>query len=72
MFSLFIKKDVLKKENYRPESFLSHMSKVFERRLLKKIETFMNNKLSTKLSGFRKKYNTQYCLTYMLGKFGKR
>ena len=29
----------------------------------------MNNKLSVKLSGFRKNYNTQYCLTYMLEKW---
>ena len=29
----------------------------------------MNNKLSIKLSGFRKNYNTQYCLTYMLEKW---
>ena len=41
------------------------MSKLFERLLYKQIETFMNNKLSIKLSGFRKNYNTQYCLTYM-------
>ena len=45
------------------------MSKVFERLLYKQIETFMNNKLSIKLSGFRKNYNTQYCLTYMLEKW---
>ena len=45
------------------------MSKVFERLLHKQIETFMSNKLSHKLSGFRKNYNTQYCLTYMLEKF---
>ena len=45
------------------------MSKVFERLLYKQIETFMNNKLSVKLSGFRKNYNTQYCLTYMLEKW---
>ena len=46
-------------------SLLSHMPKVSERLLYKQIETFMNNKLSIKLSGFRKNYNTQYCLTYM-------
>ena len=45
------------------------MSKVFERLLYKQIEKFMNNKLSVKLSGFRKNYNTQYCLTYMLEKW---
>ena len=45
------------------------MSKVFERLLYKQIETFMNNKLSIKLSGFRKNFNTQYCLTFMLEKW---
>ena len=43
------------------------MSKVFERLLHKQIET-LSNKISNKLSGFRKNYNTQYCLTYMLEK----
>ena len=31
----------------------------------------MNNKLSIELFGFRKNYNTQYCLTYMLEKWKK-
>ena len=65
MFSLFTKEDRLNKENYRPVSLLSHMSKVFERLVYKQTETFINNKLSINLSGFRKNYNTQYCLTYM-------
>ena len=69
MFSLFTKKDALNKENYRPVSLLSHMSKVFERLLYKQIETFMNNKLSIKSFDFRKNYSTQYCLTYMLEKW---
>ena len=29
----------------------------------------MSNKLSIKLSGFRKNYNTKYCLPYMLEKW---
>ena len=45
------------------------MSKVYERLLYKQIKTFMNNKLSIKLSGFCKNYNTQCCLTYMLEKW---
>ena len=44
------------------------MSKVFERLLDKQIEIFTSNKLSTKLPDFRKNYNAQYCLTYMLEK----
>ena len=66
---IYKKKDPLNKENYRPVSLLSHMSKVFERLLHKQVKTFMSNKLSNKLSGFRKNYNTQYCLTYMLEKW---
>ena len=66
---IYKKKDSLNKENYTPVSLLSHMSKVFKRLLHKQIETFMSNKLSNKLSGFRKNYNTQYCLTYMLEKW---
>ena len=69
MLSLFKKQDPLNKENHRPVSLLSHTSKVFERLLHKQIETFMSNKLSKKLSGFRKNYKTQYCLTYMLEKW---
>ena len=69
MFSLFTKKDPLNKENYRPVSLLSHMSKVLEILLHKQIETFMNNKLSIKLSYFRKNYSTQYYLTHMLEKW---
>ena len=69
VFSLFTKKTPLNKENYRPVSLLSHMSKVFERLLYKQIEIFMNNKLSIKLSGLCKNYNTQYCLAYMLEKW---
>ena len=69
MFSPFTKKDPNNKENYRPVSLLSHMSKVFERLLQKHIETFMNNKLSIKLFGSRKNYNTQYCLTFILEKW---
>ena len=50
-------------------SLLSQMSKVVERFLYKQFEIFMSKKLSTKLSGFRENYNTQYCLTYMLEKW---
>ena len=54
MSVLFPNKDPRSKENYRRVSLLSHMSKVFERLLNKETETFISNKLSTKLSGCRK------------------
>ena len=38
---IFKKKDPLNKENYRPVSILSHMSKVFERLINKQIDSFI-------------------------------
>ena len=43
---IFKKEDSFKKENYRPVSILPHLSKVFERILYKKIDTFMAAKFS--------------------------
>ena len=48
------KKDDLDKENYRPVSILSQVSKVFERIMYKQIDNFMRDKLSKLLTGFRK------------------
>ena len=72
MFSLFIKRNPLNKENRRPVSLLSHMSKVSKRLLNKQIEAFMSIKLSTKISGFRENYYRQWELTYMLEKWKKK
>ena len=50
---VFKKDDDLNKENYRPVSILSHMSKVFERIFYKQIDHFMTSKFSPFLCGFR-------------------
>ena len=63
---IFKKKDDLDKENYRPVSVLSHVSKVFERIMYQQIEDFMKDKLSSLLTGFRKNHSTQHCLMCML------
>ena len=63
---IFKKKDPLNKENYRPVSILSHMSKVFERLIYKEIGNFIKIKLLVKLCRFRKNNNTQYSLISML------
>ena len=60
------KKDDLDKENHRPVSVLSHVSKFFERIMYQQIEDFMKDKLSNPLTGFRKNHNTQHCLLSML------
>ena len=59
------------KENYRPISILSSLSKIFEKQMHDDITQFMIDKLSPYLCGFRKGYSTQYCLAVMLDKFKK-
>ena len=68
---VFKKKDDLNKENYRPISVLSHVSKVFERVMYQQIEDFMKDKLSNLLIGFRKNHNTQHYLTSLLERWKK-
>ena len=60
------KLDPLKKENYRPVSFLPHVSKVFERIIYKQIMSYVTNLLSDYITGFRKSHATQHCLVKML------
>ena len=50
----------------RPVSILSHVSKVFQRIMYMQIGTFMRDKLSKLLTGFRKNHSTQHCLMSML------
>ena len=65
---VYKKLDPLKKENYRPVSLLPHVSKVFERIIYQQINTYMKDKLSKCLTGFRKSHGTQQLLVTMLEK----
>ena len=70
---VFKKKDDLDKENDRPVSVLSHVSKVFERIMYQQIEDFMKDKLSNLLTKFfRKNHSTHHCLMSMLEKWKKK
>ena len=60
------KNDDLNKENYRPVSILPVVSKVFEKILYEQIIEFMDEKLSSLLTGFRKNHSTQNCLLSMV------
>ena len=51
---IFKKNNDLDKEKYRSASILSHVSKVFERIMYMQIDTFIREKLSKLLTGFRK------------------
>ena len=52
------KDDKTAKENYRPISILSSISKIFGRQMHDDISKYMEAKLSAYLCGFRKGYST--------------
>ena len=63
---VFKKGDKECKENYRPVSILSNVSKVFERIIFRQISNYMEPFLSKYQCDFRKGYSTQHCLLSML------
>ena len=66
---VFKKGDRNLKDNYRPISILSNISRIFEWCMFQQISEFMKPLLSKYQCGFRKGYNTQYCLLAMLEKW---
>ena len=56
------------KDNHRPVSILSIISKIFEKLLLKQIIIYMEKFLSKYQSGFRKEYNAKDCLLTIIEK----
>jgi len=68
---IFKKDDKHSKDNYRPVSVLSSMSKIFERLMLSQINNYMYDKLSIYLCGFRKGMSSQNCLLFLVEKLKK-
>ena len=66
---VFKKLDCMNKENYRPISLLSHVSKVFERILYNQLNDFMKDKVSIIVTGFRKGHSGQHSLLIMTEKW---
>ena len=60
---IFKKNDNLDKENYRPVSVLPCISKIYEKILCDQLMSYMEPRLSPRLSGFRKGYSCQSLLT---------
>ena len=56
------------KDNYRPVSILSNISKIYERLLFKQISEYFEPILSKFQCGFRKEFSTHHCLLAMLKK----
>ena len=54
------------KENYRPVSTLPNLSKVFEKLIYFQNNTYISDKFSKYLTGFRKSHNAQHMLLNMI------
>ena len=54
------------KQNFRPVSTLSNLSKLFEKLIYSQIYTYMSDKFSKYLTGFRKNHNTHHALLNMI------
>ena len=67
--AVYKKKDPHNRENYRPVSVLSHVSKIIEKIVYEHINSYMEPRFSHLLCGFRKNHNTQHSLLKMLEKW---
>ena len=59
------------KDNYRPVSILSNISKINERCIYNEIYSYFDKILSNKQCGFCKGYNAQHCLIALIKKWKK-
>ena len=66
MAALFKKLDRLCKENYRPVSILTALSKVFKKIYCRQLTSYFDRIFSKYLSGFRQKYSCQSTLLRMI------
>ena len=57
------------KDNYRPVSILSNISKIYERLMFKQMSEYFEPILSKFQCGFRKGYSAQHCLLAMIEKW---
>ena len=58
--------DPLEKEKCRPVSLLPYLSKVFGRIIYKQINTYLEDKISNYVTGFRKPHGTQHSLVIII------
>ena len=57
------------KDNYRPVSILSNISKVYEKTIYEQLQNYFENFFSKFQCGFRKGYNAQHCLINLVEKW---
>ena len=68
---VYKKKSKNSKDNYRPVSILSNISKIYERCIYDQIQLFFDSVLSKYQCGFRRGYNAQHCLVSLIEKWKK-
>ena len=68
---VYKKKSKTSKDNYRPVSILSNISKVYERWIYDQIQNYFDQILSKFQCGFRKGFNAQHCLIALIEKWKK-
>ena len=66
---VFKKRERECKNNYRPVSILSNVSKIFEIIIFRQISNYIDSFFSKYQCGFRKAYSTQQCLLSMFEKW---
>ena len=65
---IYKKKSKASKDNYRPVSILSNISKVYERCIYDQIQTYFDKIISKYQCGFCKGCNSQHCLITLIEK----
>ena len=66
MTPAYKKKSKTSKDNYRPVSILSNISKVYERCIYEQLQLYFEKILSPYQCGFRKGFNAQHCLIALI------
>ena len=66
---IYKKKSKSSKDNYRPVSILSNISKIYERCIYDQVYSYFDKILSIYQCGFRKGYNAQHCLMMLIEKW---
>ena len=69
---IFKKGDRADKDNYRPVSILSNLSKIYERCIYSQMADFFEKILSKYQCGFRKGLSAQHCLLLMIERWKKK
>ena len=68
---VYKKKSKNSKDNYRPVSILSNISKIYENTIYEQVESYFKDILSKYQCGFRKGFNAQTCLIALIEKWKK-